>query len=504
MIRRFFPLWIALLLLGACKLPASQAPRDYTTPRNAPISPTAVGVGATQTALLAQGSAQESLPSPTPKAAPSPAATTSWCPLPETPASVPKGKLRIAYTSSRDAWLWEDSQEPLRLTQSGNVENPLLSDDGLLLAFTRRPGKGQAEIWVMDLGSRKERLLVNARQFAELRAGIAGQEVNLIAVTPADMQWVPGLHWLAFNTYPVLKNPGLWIYVPEDLWLVDADNGEITPSLPMGEGGQAVFSPDGFRAAILRLRGMDIIDMRGGGRQKDVLKGYAAIAEGESYFYPWPVWMPDSSALLLALPDTTDLYAPQASVTVWRIPVAGGSPQSLGTLPAFAPSISFSPDRLSVAFWSGSRPGTNERELSIARFSGLEKYLAAEGKLLEFSGWSPDSVKYIYTQPAPPSVFIGQLCKPPAALPGFQALPLALRWVDESRFLSIVPTHGPYELRLTGLEGSITLAQLWGESVEYDFALEMELPVEDVVHLLLSHVEHGVVRGEWLAGHPFR
>jgi hypothetical protein len=239
-----------------------------------------------------------------------------------------------------------------------------------------------------------------------------------------------------------------------------------------------VFAPDGRLAASLRRDGLDLVEVAGQERRADVLAGYFAVGEGESFFFPRPAWTPDSTAFLAALPASKELYDPQAQVILWRVPAGGGPPDRLGVFPAFAPSVDFSPDGRFLAAWRRPVAGSSLRELRLLNLETQESVAYAQGELLELHGWAPGSQNFVYTQgPAPgpahesPRAFLGRLCQPPLPLPGLSQPPLSLRWIDDARFLFLAPTPGPLELRLYTSAGIETLAQLYGEGVEYEAAL---------------------------------
>jgi hypothetical protein len=469
-----FSILVALFLLTGCKLPASRA---STIP---PVS-TFIDIipAASRTPQAPKpGSRSETgltpAPSSTTDAFSNPAPTIGNEPLNSIlchqPGSSPQpaaGQLRVVYTSSRDLWLWEEGKELARLTQAGDVDDFDLSDDGSLVAYVRKEANGQGEIWLMDLVSKQKRLFITNDQILAMR-----KEPNVIAVTPTNLQWAPGKHLLAFNTFPSFKGQSAWVYVPQDLWLVDAESGQLASLLSLGRGGQAVFSPDGSMAAVLSTDSLSLVSMDGSSYLPNILKPYQAIREGESYFFPQPSWSTDSSYLLVGLPATSNMYASGSTTEIWRVPANGSTPSSLAKIEAFPPSISFSPDLRLLAFWPWPEEGSNIRQLTLTDLDSLSPLVYDTGLALEFLGWATGSHRFLYWKGgAQAGAYVWDACGTPQLIPDALNGPAPIRWVDNTRFLTIYRTAGPWEIRLAGTDGVKTIAQAWGDQPSFDAAL---------------------------------
>ncbi len=136
-------------------------------------------------------------------------------PLPSVYAAI-----RIAYTAQEQIWLWENG-ETIPLT-SANTDTPLaFSTSGDQIAFIR-----DGELLTIHIIGTDERTLISAQEMA----AIAPQN-------PAGLvqfSWVPGKSLLLVST---LNDSGIGLQTIHDLYLLDADTGEIVSLFASGQGG---------------------------------------------------------------------------------------------------------------------------------------------------------------------------------------------------------------------------------------------------------------------------
>jgi hypothetical protein len=113
---------------------------------------------------------------------------------------------------------------------------------------------------------------------------------DALGAAPVQLEWVPGTHTLAFNTYPYFEGPGFFPH--DDLWLVDADTGTLLPFLDIGTGGMFAYSPNGSRLAVSSFQSVSLMDGNGGNRRDDVLIYEPVMTYSEFLYYVTPQWSP--------------------------------------------------------------------------------------------------------------------------------------------------------------------------------------------------------------------
>jgi WD40 repeat protein len=450
--------------------------------------------------------------------APSPGETApglfSACPLPGPGEQGPGGQLRLVYAQEGELLLWDEGREPLVLGFPGEIEHLRLSPDGRtavyvtqpgggaqvwavdlgdgatpgeprpltgegqlsgrlalsefspdgeLLAFTHEAGEGDGELWAASLDGSGARRLVSA---GDLRAQFPF-ETEPQGVSPSVAAWIPGTDRLVYSGLPNYAE-GIYIYIPEQLYQVDAGDGAQSPFLPAGSGGGLVFSPDGRQVAITRLDSLSIYDLQAGGQPVPVEVSYQAVGFGEYYFYPPVEWAPDSSRLLLAQPEDRD-FTSSGPVGLWDIPADGSSPSRIAVFTGFAPSFDISPDLSRLAYWDAPA-GSNERSLRLANVDGSEEVLYTSGDLVDFLAWAPDSQRFVYTQGQAEGTrtLLGNICAAPVELAGFPAYP---SWLGGGRFLLAGDRAGALQVFEANDAGELTLLLVPESHDRYAFAV---------------------------------
>lgn len=405
-------------------------------------------VAATLTAI-----AQGSLATPTPTEAP--AAPTS--PAPPVPV------LRIVFTDGGNAWIIEGAHPPLQLTSSGLVENVRISDDGLRIAFTRRPAvDSPVELRAVHQDGTGEVVLLTPAQLDALYP-LGGALHNDIS----QFGFAPGTHNVMFNTRGTFEGPGLAKH--DNLLVVDTDTGVFTEVFPPGSGGDFTPSPDGTRLAIIRPEAVDLANVDGTSHQVGLVTYAHIITYSEYLFYVRPVWRPDSAEVGVVIPSA-DPLAPPLSGTVWRIPAAGGAATSLPTISGqfFLFGVGFepllSPDLAHVAF-TRETATPNVWDLVIAQADGTGEIPVATGDV-QWAGWSPDGVHFVYSSGGPMNLQLGTV--------GGASVPLtvgtSLKWINATDYLYLSGSSGAWTLNHGTLGGAtLPLASPAGVSVSFDW-----------------------------------
>jgi len=366
--------------------------------------------------------------------------------------------------------LWVEGGQNQALTSSGRVTDVRLSDDEAVVAFTRQVDDFHWELWAVNSDGSNERLLVGVNDLEAL-PDITREEFTR-AIVPARFEWVPGTHQLAYNTQQVGEGPGQ--FLSDDLRLVNADSLERITLFPEGMGGQFYYSPDGKQIAIVTPTKISLIDSNGMNPREKVLSYPEVMTYSEYWYYARPVWAPDSSLLVAAIPPQDPLAEPRQPTTLWNIPITGESGRlagSIDTTAFFASEVSFSPDLSRIAFLRETGdPALNQRELYIASNDGNEATLYHTASFLQFLGWAGSSDQFLFQSGDPPVYQVGRVGGDFTPLPGVPAGYFDVRFVDDQRFLHLAEINGQFDLQLTDMSGnSVTIASPIGTPASYDF-----------------------------------
>jgi hypothetical protein len=346
---------------------------------------------------------------------------------------------RIAYTKAENVWLWTEGIGTSQLTFDGGAKKPVISSDGLMVAFIRN-----GELWVVNADGSNEASLVDSTFLTGLIPGGDIVEVN-------DFVWQPGNHVIYFNTAVITGEAGY--HIPQfDLYsfnIDDAGLGIISIESP-ALGGVPTFSPDGL---ILALAQPDKIIFLGieGNTWDEVLTFPFVLTYSESAYVPAVVWNLDSSAARVVIPAHDALAEPDAVTTVWDLPVDGTSTivDTFVAVPVFAASPLLSSDGTKVLYMA---PDGSNNTIQVRQFGGADSgYTYANSGQIGIDSWSPDSINFIYWLPQPSDTFIAAV--------GYRAYSVSdvgpdandVQWID-SRRLAYLTSAG--ELRYRAVDGA--------------------------------------------------
>jgi hypothetical protein len=387
---------------------------------------------------------------------------SEWCQEgPSEPDSTGERALRIGMVKDNDVWLWEEGKPNIQLTQHGDVGQVYLSDDGQLVVYTRPAERGMIELWKVDYSERTPEILLTADDFGKMR-----RASGLIGVIPYNISWIPGAHTLAFNTYPVIRGEGIWIYIPDDVRTLDVDTKQLTTLFPVGSGGHFSYSPDGSILALFTPDSFRVFKSDGK-ELLAILEDYRAIEFGEYYGYPWPQWSADSQQLLVAVPAGTDPLRLDARVDIWEVRVDGSQALLLKSIQSYRSEVVISPDLQKIAYWRQPNQRSSGRELRIMEVYGSQDDAFAEGNVMERFQWLPDSQRFLFWYSDTWHPWIGHLCQKATRLPG-AAIRSDINWVDGVRYLYLSSSEDSWKLYLVKLDSRHILVEDLGES--YSFA----------------------------------
>jgi hypothetical protein len=392
-------------------------------------------------------------------------------PSPSAPP-VPTGMVEVMLVKDGNIQVWDEATQQTRtILNTGDVFSVTTSDDGKIIAFTRRSWVGdvldgyeQFSLWAMDRDGRNPRELISAQDLRQRINPSERESSNFY-----QLGWVPRSHQLIFSgTKYIVQAEGLSHAIPQGAFLVDTDKASVNMLAETAETVRFLPSPDGKQIALMSPSDVGFVNVDGSNRRQDVLT-YAEAGLTNPLF-PTGVWTQDSSAFVMTGSFERD---PGFTVnfTIWRIPMDGSSPEALATVTGSDPSsVTFSPDGKSASSvqWTDQQPS----EIAgwfitslIPEAGGLA--LSYYGKETSFANlhWSPSGDAFAIKdqdlfQLCPNATQDSQVCGEPIHLG--TGIITALQWVDTSRFL--FEGIEPNTLSLGKLDGTITPIVTWTEN----------------------------------------
>ncbi len=303
-------------------------------------------------------------------------------------------RLVVAWVEAGNLLVMQAGDEFGRRVASGGVIRPYVAPDGNHIAFTRGPAGVPETLWIVDFAGTAEQELVSED---DLFAGS-----NLIG----DVAWFDDAV-LYFNT---LRRGDPGAEAQNDLYRANIRTREVALILPRSEGGRFAFSPDrefivvAYPGTYGRQDGLiSVLDPLAQRPARNLLF-FVGVATGAEYqFYPELHWLPDSSAVRVAIPDEDLVYSDAEVTTLWNLPVENPSGRSvIGTVEAsFFGLPRWSPDGASIVYLQreGGLP-SNTFTLFVADSTGENPLVYARGDAGTFEPpqWIPGTNQFLYRQ----------------------------------------------------------------------------------------------------------
>jgi hypothetical protein len=394
-------------------------------------------------------------------------ATQAVEPAPANPQPAPNGVLRVVYIKDGEMWIWTEGKGIKTLPSVGDVLDAFLSDDGSLIAFTRRVDDFHSEIGVINSDGLGERLLVSV---ADVEAMVINRSADASGVSPHQLAWIPNTHELAFNTRQSFM---VGFLLNDDLRRVNADTGELVTLLPSGQGGMFAYSPNGQRIAMTTPNSLFLVNADGSNRSQDLLSFEEVLTSSEYRFYPTPNWTEDSSALLVSIPPRDPLAARDQLTQIWRVPADGSAAVHLGGVPAtfFGGGVFFSPDLSQLIYpREVGQPQDNLHELHLASSDLSSDKVLFSAPLLQFHGWAGDSQHYFFSSGNEMHTQLGNRDGNASSLMPDAGTYINIRPVGADRFLYTKDVQGTWEFGLADLNGQKqVIDQINGFPVSFDY-----------------------------------
>lgn len=382
------------------------------------------------------------------------------------------GTIRITFVKDGNIQVWDEATQQSRtIVNTGDVFSVTGSDDGQMIAFTRRSWVGdvldgyeQFALWTMSRDDGNPRELISAQDLRQWMNPSKRESANFY-----QFSWIPKSHQLIFSgTKYIVQAEGLSHAIPQGVYLVDTDQGSVTVLAEAAENLRFLPSPDGKQIALMSPSAVGFINVDGSNLRQDVLTYTEVGLTGP--LFPTGVWTQDSRAFVMTGSFESD---PNFNVnfTIWRIRIDGSSPEALGGVTRSSPnSVTFSPDGKSASFLQT----TDQQPSEIAGWF-IQPLIPEAGPLaLPYYGkktfyanlhWSPTGDAFAIKdqdllQLCPTATQDSQVCGEPIHLGG--GIITTLQWVDSSRFL--LESIEPNTLSLGNLDGTITPIVTWTES----------------------------------------
>jgi len=380
--------------------------------------------------------------------------------LPSAEPAAPSPELRLAYTDAGNVDFLTGAGPATVLTASGSVEQIRLSDDGSVIAYTRRPVVDEpVELRAVHSDGTGDVLLMGPSDFDALYPLAGARHHDL-----SEFEFLPGTHVLLLNTRSTFEGPGLAKH--DDMLRIDVDSLARTMLLAPGSGGDFVPSPDGRYLALSRSDLVEILLADGSPSGSGTIAYDPVITYSEYAYYAQPVWNSDSTAIALAIPSR-DPLAPSTSGSIWRLPV--GAPATLVAtlegqfflMTSYAPLVS--PDLAKVVF---TRPTTTPNVVELYRSAVDGSGETLVGEFGAWMGWSPDSAHFVYGAADPTGLLLADASGASTPL----VVGTDLRWYTPADFLYLSGSMGGWTIE-RGAIGSAPsgLASPGGDFVDYDF-----------------------------------
>ncbi len=361
-------------------------------------------------------------------------------------AVLPAGA-RLVYADLKGLWALDRASGLRQLAASEGLNMPLLSPDRSWIAY-RVWQQDYSELWAVRWDGGAPRLLLTERTLPKegLDADHTERRIN-------DVRWAPGKLELAVNLVAV-PSPSAPTALPKlELWRLDLATGALRYVTDLERAYRPVYSPDGARFATLQY-GTDT-DAQGrltltgaDGSNRRIALQFPASPSKLSYDAQL-AWLPDSSALLLALPDADSVELGHFNgTTLYRVS-SGGSAQVIGKVDAH--QVAWSPDGSRLAFTRIDSDDMVDGGLFLANGDGTSAQLYSAMKNGVFLGWAPDGMHFLYQDGY--QTYLGALGQTPQRL-GTAVSFVNPTWVSDTQFVSLHDTGAEWVLTLRGTDGA--------------------------------------------------
>lgn len=406
--------------------PAPSAPETTTAP-----SAKAAGTegGADAAAALAPA---RTMPEPTP-----PLASVT---------DVLSDSARVVYADLAALWAIDRASGVRPLAAAEGLHMPLIAPDGSYVVY-RVPRQDYMALWGVPWDGDAPKLLLDEQELPK-----EGLDAEYTQRRIKDVQWIPGRLALALNIARKLSPDATETSPQVELWELDVETGALHLLAPLGRSYRPFYAPDGSQFALLEYgteadpQGQLTLFAADGSDARTALSFSASPAKLS--YDDQIAWLPDSSALWLAIPAADSPGPGQFNgTTLYRIDAAGQA-QEAGFVDAY--QVAWSPDGTRLAYLRSTSDMMADGELYLADANGAGAQLYATVKNGAFVAWSPDATHFLYQDDSQMVLgAVGQLPQRQGAAASF----VNPRWVSDTQFVSLHDTGTGWLLTLRGLDG---------------------------------------------------
>jgi hypothetical protein len=379
--------------------------------------------------------------------------------------------LLVAYSIDGSLILSVGFNAPVPLTEGFGDYSPLISPDGSMVLFKRSAGLSPAglnrfDLWVVNIDGSEARRLVVANELPGQEGELAETgETVLFDRLPYQIAWLPDGSGVVFNT-ELAVDYGEKTF--NDLWVADLATFAVTQVIADGQGGNFAYSPGGSELMVAGNTSVSLYDATFENSRQLLTFPFVDTAS-EFGFIPIPVWAPDGSYALVAIPDPTmgRNYIDPIEADIWQLPLTGEARLvnafSGLNLNAAMSGVMFSPDGLHFAYYNGP---SMQGSIDISTLEG--EIINSLDSGYEVLCWSTDgSLITLYGD----SGFLGGLNRAVEELPmheeayGWWAL---YKWVDPSTYVGLDLSHFLEEtvLWVTEIDGSSRIIDYGAQSFD--------------------------------------
>lgn len=367
--------------------------------------------------------------------------------------------LVVAWVDAGNLVVWQTGDTLPRRIASGGVVQPFIAPDGTHVVFTRGANGTAETLWVVDTDGTAEQQLVGERP-----ASYTPDVDNIGDVRFLNSQTV------LFNT---LSQETIFYTPQNDLYYVDIVTRELALLRVSGDGGRVTVAPNGERIAtvyhgtygsqdaVIRVEDVRTLsDVR-----SDDLLFFTGVATGAEYaFYPTLHWLPDSSAVLVSIPDADLIYSETSSdppqTALWRLPVTDpGERELLGSVTASFFGLPRWNDAGTQLLYLQRAVDSNQITAFVADADGSNPTVIYSGSLEQLTSpeWVPDSEWVVFARPTAAGdgtqQYFTRTRDTEATLLSEQAI-YALQFVSAVQYVYVTPGNRRIDMRVGDIDGN--------------------------------------------------
>jgi Tol biopolymer transport system component len=351
----------------------------------------------------------------------------------------------MLFNQDGNLYFQDGNNPPIKLAQ--NEKNPYysfplypeLSSDNKKVVFFRDDGS----IYSINTDGTAEQIIIP-------KEWLNSQETG----TSIDaLKFIPRTHLLFLQTVLCKSKESYESFCSASIFLADADTGKIRKLADLGVVLQnddlspnIVISPDGRMVAVGTLDGVKIFTLDGRIIRNNVLPYKPST---KYVLFPSLFWLPDSSGLIVALPNTIYHYPEldgTAAYTIWRYKIDSSPIDQILLNPPPNSFFQVSPDGKWIVYGN-----FNPSPLYLGNLINGRTQVFGADQTPSFY-WSPDSKHLIdgdivFTSFDQPFVFAG----------------VSPKWIDSTHYIySISPPDNP-----SAYPERVLIAEIKGDAIVY-------------------------------------